>query len=46
VYFREEGGGLAMVVGTEVDVEVFGERVGAVVSSEPLYDAAGSRIRA
>jgi 4-methylaminobutanoate oxidase (formaldehyde-forming) len=32
-------------VGTEVDVEVFGERVGAVVSSEPLFDPAGSRIR-
>ena len=31
--------------GTEVDVEVFGERVGAVVSSEPLFDPAGSRIR-
>jgi 4-methylaminobutanoate oxidase (formaldehyde-forming) len=32
--------------GTEVDVEVFGVRVGALVSDEPLYDPSGSRIRA
>jgi 4-methylaminobutanoate oxidase (formaldehyde-forming) len=32
-------------VGTEVDVEVFGARVGAVVSSEPLLDPSGARIR-
>jgi 4-methylaminobutanoate oxidase (formaldehyde-forming) len=32
-------------VSTEVDVEVFGTRVGAVVSSEPLYDPSGERIR-
>jgi glycine cleavage system aminomethyltransferase T/glycine/D-amino acid oxidase-like deaminating enzyme len=33
-------------VGTEVDVEVFGVRVGGVVVEEPLYDPSGSRIRA
>jgi 4-methylaminobutanoate oxidase (formaldehyde-forming) len=33
-------------VGTEVDVEVFGTRVGAVVAAEPLYDPSGVRIRA
>ena len=32
-------------VGTEVDVEVFGARVGAVVSSEPLFDPSGARVR-
>jgi 4-methylaminobutanoate oxidase (formaldehyde-forming) len=32
--------------GTEVDVEVFGVRVAALVSEEPLYDRSGSRIRA
>jgi 4-methylaminobutanoate oxidase (formaldehyde-forming) len=32
-------------VDTEVDVEVFGTRVGAVVSSEPLFDPSGERIR-
>jgi 4-methylaminobutanoate oxidase (formaldehyde-forming) len=31
--------------GTEVDVEVFGARVAGVVAEEPLYDAAGARIR-
>jgi 4-methylaminobutanoate oxidase (formaldehyde-forming) len=31
--------------GTEVDVEVFGARVAGVVAAEPLYDAAGARVR-
>jgi 4-methylaminobutanoate oxidase (formaldehyde-forming) len=32
--------------GTQVEVEIFGERVAAEVASEPLYDPDGSRIRA
>jgi len=32
--------------GTQVAVEVFGERVPAVVSAEPLWDPSGERIRA
>ena len=32
--------------GTEVEVEIFGERISAEVVAEPLYDAAGERIRA
>jgi 4-methylaminobutanoate oxidase (formaldehyde-forming) len=32
--------------GTQVAVEVFGERVPAVVSAEPIWDPAGERIRA
>ena len=32
--------------GTPLSVEVFGERVRAVVSDDPLYDPAGERIRA
>jgi glycine cleavage system aminomethyltransferase T len=32
--------------GTQVAVEVFGERVPAVVTAEPLWDPAGERIRA
>jgi 4-methylaminobutanoate oxidase (formaldehyde-forming) len=31
--------------GTEVDVEVFGARVAGEVVAEPLYDAAGARVR-
>jgi 4-methylaminobutanoate oxidase (formaldehyde-forming) len=34
------------VPGTECEVEVFGDRVGAVVAHEPLWDPAGERIRA
>jgi 4-methylaminobutanoate oxidase (formaldehyde-forming) len=33
-------------VGTEVDVELFGERVPGVVVEEPLFDPKGERIRA
>jgi 4-methylaminobutanoate oxidase (formaldehyde-forming) len=33
-------------VGTEVDVEIFGERVTGVVAEEPLFDPKGERIRA
>ncbi|MFN8222033.1 MAG: FAD-dependent oxidoreductase [Gaiellales bacterium] len=33
-------------VGTEVEVEIFGEWVGAEVAAEPLYDPTGARIRA
>jgi 4-methylaminobutanoate oxidase (formaldehyde-forming) len=33
-------------VGTAVEVEIFGERVGGEVAAEPLYDPAGSRLRA
>jgi 4-methylaminobutanoate oxidase (formaldehyde-forming) len=33
-------------VGTEVDVEVFGERVAGEVVSEPLFDPGGERVRA
>jgi 4-methylaminobutanoate oxidase (formaldehyde-forming) len=33
-------------VGTPVEVEVFGEWIGAEVRAEPLYDPDGSRIRA
>ncbi len=33
-------------VGRKLDVEVFGERVAAEVSTEPLYDPTGERIRA
>jgi 4-methylaminobutanoate oxidase (formaldehyde-forming) len=32
-------------VGTRVDVEVFGEWVGAEVAAEPLWDPSGDRIR-
>jgi glycine cleavage system aminomethyltransferase T/glycine/D-amino acid oxidase-like deaminating enzyme len=32
-------------VGTEVDVEVFGARVGGEVVAEPLYDPSGARVR-
>jgi glycine cleavage system T protein len=32
--------------GTPVEVEIFGERIPAEVAAEPLYDPAGSRIRA
>jgi 4-methylaminobutanoate oxidase (formaldehyde-forming) len=32
--------------GTRVEVEVFGEAIGAEVSPEPLYDPGGERIRA
>jgi 4-methylaminobutanoate oxidase (formaldehyde-forming) len=34
------------VTGTAVDVEVFGEWIGAEVADEPLYDPRGERIRA
>ena len=34
------------VTGTAVDVEVFGEWIGAEVADEPLYDPKGERIRA
>ena len=34
------------VTGTAVDVEVFGEWIGAEVADEPLYDPKGDRIRA
>jgi 4-methylaminobutanoate oxidase (formaldehyde-forming) len=34
------------VTGTAVDVEVFGEWIGAVVADEPLYDPKGERVRA
>jgi len=33
-------------VGTALDVEIMGERVGAVVAREPLWDPKGERIRA
>jgi glycine cleavage system aminomethyltransferase T len=33
-------------VGTQLQVDVFGERVGAVVEKEPLWDAKGERIKA
>jgi glycine cleavage system T protein len=33
-------------VGTHLQVDVFGERVGAVVEKEPLWDAKGERIKA
>jgi 4-methylaminobutanoate oxidase (formaldehyde-forming) len=33
-------------VGTRVEVEVFGEWIGAEVTQEPLYDPKGERIRA
>ncbi|MBA2297153.1 MAG: GcvT family protein [Actinobacteria bacterium] len=32
--------------GTELEVEIFGDRVGAEVAIEPLYDPAGERVRA
>ncbi len=32
--------------GTELDIELFGERVGAVVARAPLYDPKGERIKA
>jgi glycine cleavage system T protein len=32
-------------LGTRVEVEIFGDWVGGEVASEPLYDAAGSRLR-
>ena len=35
----------AAEVGTAVEVEVFGEWVGAEVAAEPLWDPAGERIR-
>jgi glycine cleavage system aminomethyltransferase T len=34
------------LTGTAVDVEVFGEWIGAEVADEPLYDPKGERIRA
>jgi glycine cleavage system aminomethyltransferase T len=34
------------VPGTRSEVEVFGERVPATVSEEPLWDPKGERIRA
>ena len=33
-------------VGTEVEVEIFGEWVAGVVAAEPLFDPPGERIRA
>jgi 4-methylaminobutanoate oxidase (formaldehyde-forming) len=33
-------------VGTALDVEIMGERIGAVVAREPLWDPRGSRIKA
>lgn len=33
-------------VGMELEVEIFGERVGAVVEREPLWDPSGERIKA
>ncbi len=33
-------------IGTVLDVELFGERIGAVVEREPLWDPKGERIRA
>ena len=36
----------AAVPGTAFEVEVFGERVPAVVADEPLWDPKGERIRA
>ena len=32
--------------GTLLEVEVFGERIGATVAAGPLYDPRGKRIRA
>jgi 4-methylaminobutanoate oxidase (formaldehyde-forming) len=32
-------------VGTRLEIEVFGERVGAVIEQEPLWDPQGKRIR-
>ena len=32
--------------GTSLEVEVFGDRVGAVVVDTPLYDPRGERLRA
>jgi hypothetical protein len=32
-------------VGTALDVEVIGERIGALVAAEPLWDPKGERIR-
>jgi 4-methylaminobutanoate oxidase (formaldehyde-forming) len=34
------------VTGTAVDIEVFGEWIGAKVADEPLYDPKGERVRA
>ena len=34
------------MTGTAVDVEVFGEWIGAEVADEPLYDPKGERVRA
>src|SRR5579871_2767861 len=36
----------AAVEGTRVEVEIFGERIGGSVASEPLFDPRGERIRA
>ncbi len=33
-------------VGTEVEVEIFGEWVAGEIAAEPLFDPAGERIRA
>jgi glycine cleavage system aminomethyltransferase T len=33
-------------VGAQLDVEIFGERIKAVVEREPLYDPKGERIKA
>jgi 4-methylaminobutanoate oxidase (formaldehyde-forming) len=33
-------------VGTELEIEIFGERVKAQVTDEPLYDPKGEKIRA
>ena len=34
-----------LVAGSALSIEVFGERVDAVVADDALYDGAGSRIR-
>jgi dimethylglycine oxidase len=34
------------VIGTALDVEIIGERIGAVVAREPLWDPKGERIKA
>jgi len=33
-------------VGTQLDVEILGERIEAVVEREPLYDPKGKRVKA
>jgi glycine cleavage system aminomethyltransferase T len=34
------------VIGAALDVEIIGERIGAVVAREPLWDPKGERIKA